>query len=119
MYSAKNMNESTFPLEGKGSIIYNVTIKVNAVIANDWLAWLKDEHIADVLGTGCFTNARIMKLMEVDEAEGPTYAIQYFAETRLLYDQYIEKYAGVMRQKSFEKWGDKFIAFRSVMEVIN
>ncbi len=104
---------------GGGSIIYNVTIKINAAIATDWLAWLKDEHIVEVRSTGCFSKATIMRLLEVDETEGPTYAIQYFAETRLLYDEYIEKHAGVMRQKSFDKWGNKFIAFRSVMEVIN
>ena len=100
-------------------IVYNVTIKVNASIASDWLAWLQDEHIIEVIATRCFSGANIMRLLEVDDAEGPTYAIQYFAENRQLYDQYIEKYAGIMRQKSFDKWGDKFIAFRSVMEVIN
>lgn len=119
MQVVKNNSEPVPTLGSGGGIIYNVTIKVEASIANDWLAWLKDEHIADVLGTGCFINTRVMKLLDIDEAEGPTYAIQYFAETRSLYDQYIEKHAGVMRQKSFEKWGDKFIAFRSVMEVIN
>ena len=100
-------------------IIYNVTIKVDKTIAEAWLNWLKDEHIADVTGTGCFTKANIMRLLEVDESEGPTFAVQYFAESKALYNRYIEKYAGVMRQKSFEKWGDKFIAFRSVMQVVN
>ena len=100
-------------------IIYNVTIKVDKTIAEEWLNWLKDEHITDVTGTGCFTNARIMRLLEVDESEGPTFAVQYFAESKALYNRYIEKYAGVMRQKSFEKWGDKFIALRSVMQVVN
>jgi hypothetical protein len=35
-----------------------------------------------------------------------------------LYNNYIEKFAPAMRQKSFDKWGDKFISFRSVMQVI-
>ena len=100
-------------------IIYNVTIKVDKTIAEAWLNWLKDEHIADVTGTGCFTNAKIMKLLEVDESEGPTFAVQYFAESKAQYNRYIENFAGVMRQKSFKKWGDKFIAFRSVMQVVN
>ena len=119
MQAVKNNREPVPPSGGGGGIIYNVTIKVNAAIANDWLAWLQDEHIVEVRHTGCFNKATIMRLLEVDETEGPTYAIQYFAETRLLYDEYIEKHAGVMRQKSFDKWGNKFIAFRSVMEVIN
>ena len=100
-------------------IIYNVTIKVDKTIAEAWLNWLKDEHIADVTGTGCFTKANILRLLEVDESEGPTFAVQYFAESKAQYNRYIENFAGVMRQKSFEKWGDKFIAFRSVMQVVN
>ena len=32
---------------------------------------------------------------------------------------YIEKFATAMRQKSFDKWGNKFIAFRSAMQVVN
>ena len=100
-------------------IVYNVTVKVDTGIAKDWLAWLQTEHITEVVGTGCFTHASILKLLEVDDAEGPTYAIQYFAESKALYNQYIEKYAGTFRQKSFEKWGNKFTAFRSVMQVVN
>lgn len=100
-------------------IVYNVTIKVSYAIADEWLQWLKQEHIADVVATGCFTKATILQLLEVDDSEGPTYAVQYFAESKSLYNLYIEKYAAHMRQKGFDKWGDKFIAFRSVMQVIH
>ncbi|MFN8247392.1 MAG: DUF4286 family protein [Ferruginibacter sp.] len=100
-------------------IIYNVTIKVDQSIAANWLTWLQTEHIPEVTGTGCFTKANILRLLEVDDTEGPTYAVQYFAESKALYNRYIEKHAPEMRRKSFEKWGDRFIAFRSVMEVIN
>lgn len=100
-------------------LIYNVTIKVHESIKAEWLVWLKEEHIPDVIQTGCFTNAIILRLLEVDETEGPTYAVQYFAESKGLYNNYIENHAPEMRQKSFDKWGDKFIAFRSVMQVVN
>jgi hypothetical protein len=99
--------------------IYNVTIKIQERIHESWLQWLKEEHIPEVLATNCFGSANILRLLEIDDSEGPTYAIQYFAESKALYNQYIEKFAGVMRQKSFDKWGDKFIAFRSVMQVVN
>ncbi len=100
-------------------IIYNVTIKVDKSIADAWLNWLKEEHIPEVTGTGCFSNASILQLLDVDETEGPTFAVQYAAESKAQYNRYIELFAGTMRQKSFEKWGDKFIAFRSVMQVVN
>jgi len=100
-------------------IIYNVTIKVETGIAAEWLNWLQQEHIPEVIETGCFTRATVLKLLEVDETEGPTFAVQYFAESKALYNQYIEKFAPLMREKSFEKWGNRFIAFRSVMQVVN
>ncbi|MBL0357780.1 MAG: DUF4286 family protein [Chitinophagaceae bacterium] len=100
-------------------IIYNVTIKLDEAIHPQWLVWLKEEHIPDVIATGCFTKATILQLLETDDSEGPTYAIQYFAESKALYNLYIEKFSGEMRQRSFDKWGSRFIAFRSVMQVVN
>ena len=99
--------------------VYNVTIKVNDTIKEKWLTWLKEEHVPEVMDTGCFKQATILKLLETDDSEGPTYAVQYQAESKALYNQYITKFAGIMRQKSYDKWGDKFIAFRSLMQVVN
>ncbi len=99
--------------------VYNVTIKITHAIHEGWLHWLKEEHVAEVIGTGCFTHALILRLLEVDDIEGPTYAVQYFAESKGLYNNYIEHHASLMRQKNFDKWGDQFIAFRSVMQVVN
>lgn len=57
--------------------------------------------------------------MEVDDAEGSTYAVQYHAKSKALYNHYIEQYAGIMRKKTTDKWGNKFIAFRKVMQVVS
>lgn len=100
-------------------IIYNVTVKTDHSIARAWLAWLKEEHIPEVISTGCFTHATVLHLLEVDESDGITYAVQYHSENKELYDRYISEFAGEMRRRATEKWGDKFIAFRSVMEVVH
>jgi hypothetical protein len=100
-------------------VIYNVTIKVEHTIADKWLTWLKEEHIPDVIGTGCFTHATVLHLFEADDTEGITYAVQYHTESKALYNHYIEKYAVEMRNKGAAKWGNQFIAFRSVMQVVN
>ena len=99
--------------------IYNVTSKIDTGIQEEWLLWLKEEHIPDMIGTGCFTEAVILRLLETDDTDGPTYAVQYRAESKSLYNHYIEKFSHIMRQKSFDKWGNKFISFRTLMEVVN
>ncbi len=100
-------------------IIYNVTIKVDHSIAAAWLTWLKDEHIPDIIATGCFTHATILHLLEADDTEGITYAVQYHAESKALYNHYIEQFSDEMRKKGMDKWGNKFIAFRSVMQLVH
>ena len=100
-------------------IVYNVTIKVDSSIHDEWLTWLKEHHIPDIINSGCFTRANILRLLETDDTEGPTYAIQYHADSKALYNRYIEKFAGIMLQKSFDKWGEQFLAFSSVLLVVN
>ena len=99
-------------------VIYNVTSKVLHSIATDWLQWMKNEHIPEVIATGCFTDARILRLIETDDTEGPTYAVQYQAEDKDAYNRYIQHYAEVLRDKALQQWGDRYIAFRSVLEVV-
>ena len=99
-------------------IIYNVTIKVEPSIADSWLSWMLTQHIPDVMRTQCFADYRVVKLLEVDDSEGPTYAIQYEAASKADYNRYIEIHAPDMRQRSINRWGTGFIAFRSLMEVI-
>lgn len=99
-------------------LIYNVTIQVNWEIHEAWLKWMQEVHMPAVVDTGCFTGNRLLRLLETDETEGPTYAAQYMAGSRADYDQYLAEYANALRQDGIEKWGSNFIAFRTLMAVI-
>ena len=100
-------------------IIYNVTVKVETPVAAAWIDWLQKEHIPEVIETGCFTHASILHLFEQDDEESVTYAIQYHAPGIESYEKYINDHAPEMRRKGVSKWGDKFIAYRTVMKKIN
>ncbi len=100
-------------------IIYNVTSKIDWSIHDQWVKWMQEEHIPEVIATGCFTHAQLLRLIETDETEGPTYAAQFFAEIKTQQDLYIEKFAPSLRQKTLKKWGNLFISFRSTMQVVN
>lgn len=99
-------------------IIYNVTIKVEGSIADEWLKWMQEEHIPGMMQTGCFSGHKVVRLLEVDDSEGPTYAVQYHASSKADYNRYIQIHAAGMRDQSFQRWGNRFMAFRSVMQVI-
>jgi hypothetical protein len=80
---------------------------------------MRHHHIPAVLATGCFFKAVLLRLKGVDDEEGPTYAIQYHAAGEADYERYLSDFAAPLRQETLDKWGDQFMAFRTVMEVVD
>ena len=99
-------------------IVYNNTIKIDPFIAESWLQWLLQEHIPEIMALGLFTEWKMFRLLEQDDTEGMTFVIQYFVPSLENYYQFTEEFAPALSRKSFEKWGDRFIAFRTIMEVV-
>lgn len=98
-------------------IVYNVTIKVDRAIAGDWRVWMLQEHIPALLDTGCFTDAKMFRLLEQDDSDGPTFCAQYSCASRADYDRYIDTFSAQMRAETLAAWGDKIAAFRTVMQL--
>jgi hypothetical protein len=80
---------------------------------------MKTEHIADVMKTGCFTSYSFARLLEIDEDEGPTYSCQYTATNMDQYKNYIVTHSQTLRKKGEDLWSNQFIAFRSIMQIVN
>ncbi|MBC7589167.1 MAG: DUF4286 family protein [Chitinophagaceae bacterium] len=100
-------------------LIYNVTINLEHAIHQAWLEWMKEKHIPEVMATGCFTHYQFVRVLDIDETDGVTYAVQYFAENKANYNRYIQGYADALRDDSLKSWGSKFIGFRSLMQVVH
>jgi len=100
-------------------IIYNVTVKIDNEIEVEWLSWMKEVHIPDVIRTGQFVSHRFCRLINNMEAEeGTTYCIQYFAKSMEHIHKYQVHYAPELQKEHTEKYDGKFVAFRTLLEVI-
>ena len=99
-------------------IIYNITTKINRDIEEDWLRWQKEDHIKEIMDTNLFQEYSIFRLLEQDDSEGPTYVIQFLTDTVEKYHLYISGHALLLREKAFNKWGNQFIAFRSLLKAV-
>jgi hypothetical protein len=99
-------------------IVYNITIKVNLPIADEWLAWQRQEHIPEIMATKLFDEYKMFLLLEQDEDEGITFTVQYFTSSKERYQKYISAFAPALREKAFAKWGNQFTGFRTIMEAV-
>jgi len=99
-------------------IIYNITTKVHASIDALWLQWQREVHIPEMMATGFFSSYKLLHLLEQDDSEGHTYAVQYTAASAEDYRQHEVLQAALLRKKALEKWGNATISFHTVLEVI-
>lgn len=98
-------------------IIYNVTINVQEDIHDEWVKWMKEEHIPAMLNTRKFTKALMTKVLVKEPMGGVTYSVQYTAENKKMLDRYYAEDAEDLRSRSSVFEG-KFVAFRTELEVI-
>ena len=100
-------------------LIYNVTIKVDTDIVDEWLPWIHQIHIPEVLATGLFEKYQLSRILETDDSGGFTFSVQYYTASIDNYHEYITNHSAVIRKHLIDKWGEKFTAFRTVMEVVH
>ena len=99
-------------------LIYNITIKIEWAIQPDWLQWMQEIYITALMKTGCFTHHQLARLLEIDEEEGPTYALQLYASNRKNYNDYMQVHLPQMEKMSYEKWGSRVLLFSTLMQIV-
>lgn len=100
-------------------ILYNVTASVDKSIEQDWLHWMRTQHIPKVMATACFDHHKLLRIMgEQPDPSAQSYAVQYFAETEIHLHTYLQQHAPSLRQEVQERYGDKCLTFRTVLEEI-
>ena len=99
--------------------IYNVTINIEEAVHDQWLTWMQDIHIPEVLATGKFIQARMCRVLVEEEMGGLTYSIQYFVKTKETLNAYYQEDAPRLRQALITLFAGKFVAFRTELEVIS
>lgn len=99
-------------------IVYNVTVNVDKDIHEEWLQWMLTKHIPDVMRTGCFLENKVMRLLTETSNDGYTYAIQYVCASMQDLERYQKEFASVLQAEHLERYKDKFVAFRTILQVV-
>jgi hypothetical protein len=98
-------------------ILYNLTISVDPEIGEEWLHWMRTEHIPEVMSTGCFLESRISRIHGEEEG-GLSYSIMYLCPDEQTMDKYREKHAPALQLNHTKRFAGRFAAFRTFLSVI-
>ncbi len=100
-------------------IVYNVTTQIDPSVHDEWLEWMKTIHIPEVMDTGYFTEYRILKVLADEETGGNTYSFQYTCKTKEDFREYEKHSAQKIRAEYNSRYKDKFVSFRTLLEVLS
>jgi hypothetical protein len=98
--------------------IYNVTLKVEVHRVEEWLQWMREKHIPEVMATNYFTEYRMCRLLDDAGPDGETFVMQYTCKTIDDFLQYKITDGPYLQKQHTEKFGDDVAAFRTVMEIL-
>ena len=98
-------------------IIYNVTVSVEEESTSDWLDWMKTDHIPEVMNCGVFTKAQINRVIVQGDSHN-TFAVAYTCFSMKDLHLYQTKFSPYLQEKHIARYGDKVVAFRTIMDVI-
>lgn len=99
-------------------ILYNVTVNIDDSVHDEWLGWMKDIHIPDVMNTGLFLENKMCKVLG-DDPQGTTYSIQYLCKNMHVFRDYQDNFAEGLQKEHSQKYEGKYVAFRTLLEVIH
>ncbi|MBW3469284.1 DUF4286 family protein [Arthrospiribacter ruber] len=99
-------------------ILYNVTVNIEKQYEEEWVTWMKSTHIPDVLATGKFVENKFYRIMHDSEDGSANYSVQYFAENMDRLMEYQREFAPALQQDAINKFKDKFVVFRTLLETV-
>lgn len=100
-------------------IIYSITTSVKNEHVNEWLKWMQDEHIPNIMRTGYFENFKMYKVrVPTTSSEESTYIINYECESFEKYKEYADTEAARLRANYAAKYSGIAKTARTVIESI-
>ncbi len=99
-------------------LIYNVTSNIPEALHEKWLYWMQKTHIPEVIATGYFSKARLVKVL-VDENDSVTYSVQFFTDCKAKLEKYLANESPRIRKQTTALFGDEILTFRTELQLIS
>lgn len=97
-------------------IIYNITFNVNYPVETDWLTYIKQTHIPEILATELPLDVKLLRLLTEIENEGSTYTTQYSFLTMEDFLTYQTLHHDRFQQKHHQMFKGQYVSFQTLLE---
>lgn len=101
-------------------ILYNITFKLEENAAKDWLLFMKDDYLPLIYKTGFIESYKILELLNDEYSDdGKTYTVQFHLENMAQLTNYQALYEAPLEEKLHNKFGGKFVFFKTWLKEVH
>lgn len=99
-------------------ILYNVTVAIDKKVEAEWITWMKEVHIPEVMETNQFEEHKFFKVLNTEDPQSSSYSVQYFAADMKNIQMYMAAFAPEFQQKALLKFPNQIAAFRTLLQSV-
>jgi hypothetical protein len=99
-------------------LLFNETYGIDKDIEAEWLQWMQEKQIPDVLKTGMFDSFKMYKVLHEQDDGTISYSVQFYAKSIDHIQQYLEVFAPALVDQHRQKFHNRHVAFRTLLEEV-
>lgn len=99
-------------------MLYLVRVAVDKAAHEEWLTWMLDHHLPDVLDTGCFLGADACRDAERDTPGRVAWTFVYRVRDEAAWTTYTREHAPALQADHTSRFSGRFEASRELLPVV-
>lgn len=97
-------------------IIFNITINISYEAEKEWLTYMKQTHIPEIMSTKLPLDVKLLRLLTEIENEGVTYTSQFSFRTMEDFLAYQTDFQSEIQEKHHRQFNGQYVSFRTLLE---
>ncbi len=98
-------------------LLFNVTVIVEEASATEWLEWMKEIHLPQLMQAETFVSHRILRIVDSPN-EGVSYCVQFIAEDEAKHQSFLDLHEQQFTAEIYAKYPNKLVIFSTLMEFV-
>lgn len=100
-------------------LIFNTTYQVTTNHTENWIQWIKTEHIPFMLKSEVFIEPQITKIVGSEDETGTSFSVQFKINDMDTLVLWHNQYAIEFQDKVSSKFGTEVVFFSTVLELLD
>lgn len=99
-------------------LLYNVTVGVDREIEAEWLEYMREKQIRDVMSTGLFVDSKMYKVLHGQDDGTISYSVQFFARSIDDIQQYLDVFAPAIIEDHRKRFENRHVVFMTLLDEV-